>query len=197
MNLEIKHELLEMLEEDNRVREELIAKGDLFKGYHPEMEAVHQRNAQALENIINQHGWPGISLVGEEGTNAAWLILQHAIGNPGLQRKCLPLLKKSASSADIPAAFVAYLEDRICVFENRPQRYGTQFDWDKNGELSPCQLQDPENVDIYRESVGLGPLSNSIDHKRKQAATEGESPPPDFEKRQREKEDWAKSAGWL
>jgi hypothetical protein len=38
---------------------------------------------------------------------------------------------------DAPALQAAMLEDRIRAFEGRPQRYGTQFDWDANGEPSP------------------------------------------------------------
>jgi hypothetical protein len=197
MNQQLKSELLAMAEEDSRVRAELVASGELFQGYAPRMAEVHRRNAEALDAIIQRHGWPGKSLVGEEGADAAWLVLQHAIGNPALQRKCLPLLSESVASGEMKAAHVAYLEDRICVFEQRPQRYGTQFDWDENGQLSPWPLEDPERVDAYRKSVGLGTLSEKIQQMRKAAESEGETPPVDFRKRQEEREAWARSVGWL
>ena len=197
MNQKLKKELLDMVEEDNRVRTELVASGELFQGYNSRMADVHQRNALRLDAIIEQHGWPGKSLVGEEAADAAWLVLQHAIGNPALQRKCLPLLKESSESGEIKASQAAYLEDRICAFERRPQRFGTQFDWDERGELSPLPLQDAERVDEYRESVGLGPLSERIEQARWQATLEQESPPSDFKERQAESEAWAKSVGWL
>lgn len=197
MNQELKNKLLAMADEDRRIRAELVASGELFQGYDPRMQAVHKRNAESLQAIIEQHGWPGISLVGAEGADAAWLILQHAIGNPALQRRCLPLLKESAAAGDIPAVHAAYLEDRICVFEQRPQRYGTQFDWDADGQLSPCPLEDPEQVDAYRKSVGLGPLAERIALARKRAIAEGDTAPADLEKWQKEKEVWARSTGWL
>lgn len=197
MKQKLKTELLAMAEEDNRLRAELVASGELFRGYNSRMADVHQHNAQKLDTIVQQHGWPGRSLVGEEGADAAWLVLQHAIGNPALQRRCLPLLRESAEAGEIEAFKVAFLEDRICVFEGRPQRYGTQFDWDESGQLSPLPLQDVEQVDAYRESVGLGPLSDRIEQARRQAKMEQDSPPGDFEKRRTEKEAWAKSVGWL
>ncbi len=79
MNTELRRQLLNMVEEDQRVRTELAATGELFQEYEPRMEEVHRRNAQELEAMIEQYGWLGKSLVGENGANAAWLILQHAI----------------------------------------------------------------------------------------------------------------------
>ena len=76
MDNELKQRLVGMVEEDARVRAELAATGELFLGYAPRMAEVHNRNAQALQAIIEQFGWPGESLVGEEGARAAWFILR-------------------------------------------------------------------------------------------------------------------------
>ena len=92
-------------------------------------------------------GWPGRSRVGADGARAAWLILQHDIGNPALLRRCLPLVEQAARDGEIPRADAAHLADRICFFEGRPQIYGTQFDWDDDGKLSPCPISDPESVE--------------------------------------------------
>src|SRR5881398_1199456 len=89
-------ELVAMAEQDQRVRAELAADGTLFEGYHPRMEAIHRGNAARLTVIIDRHGWPGRGLVGEQGAQAAWLILQHAIGEPALQRRGLALLQEAA-----------------------------------------------------------------------------------------------------
>ena len=196
MNQELKQRLLGMIEEDKRVRAELVATGELFAGYAPRMAEVHRRNAEALEALIEEHGWPGRSLVGSEGAQAAWLVAQHAIAAPEFQRKCLSLLKEAVSRGEAEAAYVAYLEDSICFHERRPQRYGTQFDWDENGQLSPWTLEDPERVDAYRASVGLEPLAERIARLRVRQKAEGERAPADFRKRQREMESWAKSVGW-
>ena len=65
---DIRSELLALVEEDQRVRAELVAEGSLFDGYHPQMR------------------------VGSDGANAAWLIVQHAIGRPAFQREALEAL---------------------------------------------------------------------------------------------------------
>src|SRR5207244_12117440 len=79
------------------------------------MEALHQRNAARLAALIDAHGWPGRSRVGEEGAQAAWLILQHAIGNPPLMRRGLTLLRGGVSEGEVSPLEVAMLEDRIQI----------------------------------------------------------------------------------
>jgi hypothetical protein len=192
----LKSELIAMAERDECVRAELAASGELFGGYNKRMASVHIKNATRLDQIIDENGWPGCSMVGNEGAKAAWLILMHAIGNPSFQRKCLVILKEAVKNGEALAAEVACLEDRICVFEGRPQRYGTQFDWDGNGVLSPHPLQDPDKVDQYRESVGLGALSEKALELQQQAAAEGHEQPNDFCDYRESREAWARSVGW-
>jgi hypothetical protein len=193
----ISDELLQMAAEDIRVREELARSGELFEGYHPRMREVHERNAARLLELIESHGWPTRALVGEEGANAAWLILQHAIGNPSLQRRGLVLMKEAQPGGEVSRVHVAMLEDRIRVNEGRGQRYGTQFDWDSGGLLSPLPLEDADGVDRRRIEVGLPPLDEDIQRMRQMAARNGDRPPADWQARQSEIRDWRRSAGWL
>ena len=196
LNENLKSELLAMAERDLGVREELAATGDLFGAYHPRMAAVHKENADALERIIDEFGWPGVLMVGDDGAEAAWLVLQHAIASPAFQRKCLPILKAAVEAGEAAADQLACLEDRICVFEGRPQRYGTQFDWDGDGNLGPHPIEDPERVDQYRASVGLDTLSEKTQAMRRRAAAEGHKQPENFHEYLRAREAWARSVGW-
>src|SRR2546426_12260662 len=135
---------------DLALLKDLARDGSLFQGYHPRMKALHQRHATRLAALIDAHGWPGRSRVGEEGAQAAWLILQHAIENPPLMRRGLTLLRGGVSEGEVSPLEVAMLEDRIRTFEGRPQRYGTQFDWDEHGRLRSeehtSELQSPCNL---------------------------------------------------
>lgn len=194
MNEILKQRLVAMVEEDQRVRDSLASTGELFQGYAPRMAEVHRRHALELQSILDLFGWPGKSFVGAEGAQAAWLILQHAIGQPALQRRCVLLLKAAVAQHEAEPAQVAYLEDRICFFERRPQRYGTQFDWDEHGQMSPWRLEDPARVDEYRRSAGLEPLAVQIERVRKDMGEE--VAPPDYQQRQAELLAWTKSVGW-
>jgi hypothetical protein len=186
----LRDELLAMVAADGALRAWLVADGTLFDGYHPEMAALHHRHAARLAEIVAARGWPGRGLVGEDGAEAAWRVVQHAIGDPPVMRRCLPLLEAAAARGDAPAWQPAYLLDRIHTLEGRPQRYGTQHDWDPGGTLRPLPLEDPAGVDARRAAVGLGPLGHGI------APADGERPPADPEARRRAFEAWARAAGW-
>ena len=193
---DVRAELLALAEEDHRVRTELATDGSLFRGYHPRMRAVHEANADRLASILRRRGWPGEPQVGADGAKAAWLIVQHAIGRPAFQREALEALRQAAARGEVPASQPALLEDRIRTLEGRPQRFGTQFDWDESGALSPLPLEDPEHVDARRRSVGLGPLADAVRAQRQAAAAEGERPPNDWHARRQEMETWLRETGW-
>lgn len=156
---QLRRELLSMREEDLRVRGELDAAGELGGPYVPRMEAVHVRNAARLRELISQHGWPAEDIAGEDGATAAWLITQHAVGEPDFQRQSLIHLQACSAQGRVPAWHAAYLEDRIAMHEGRPQRFGTQWmDDPSDGRTRPWRLADPGHVDELRASVGLGPM---------------------------------------
>ena len=185
-----------MANEDQRIRAELAADGSLFQGYHPRMEEVHRRNGVRLLAIIEERGWPGQSMAGEEGSAAAWLVLQHAISLPSLQRRGLEILKVEVSRGEVAPAQVAMLEDRICFFEGRNQVYGTQYDWDDRGELSPYPIEDPDRVDERRRAVGLPPLEQNTRRIRAEMRENPVARPQDYAERQRAQREWARSVGW-
>lgn len=192
MNETLRSELLEMIDEDDRVRARLAADGSLFAGYHPEMEAVHRRNAARLREVVTRLGWPGRTLVGEDGAHAAWRILQHAIGEPDLLRATLPLLQVAAARDEASAAEVAMLEDRIRVSEGRPQRYGTQLDWNDDGTamVPMVGVEEADTVDARRRAVGLPPMQ------WRHPPPPEEAPPRDMAARRAEQEAWAIRVGW-
>lgn len=186
-----------MAEADERLREELLRDRSLFEGYNPRMAELHARHGRELAAIVEQVGWPLRALVGEDGAEAAWRVLQHAIGSPALQRGCLPLLRQAAARGEVPAAYPAWLEDRIAFSERRPQRYGTQFDWDRDGRMSAWPIDDPEGVDERRAAVGLPPVAEQQQRIREVVVLERERPPAAYARRQREIREWAGRAGWL
>lgn len=70
MNQDLADELVTMMAKDQRLLEQLFDSRELpSESYHPQMKALHKHNASRLKEIIGRHGWPGISLVGEEAGN--------------------------------------------------------------------------------------------------------------------------------
>ena len=180
---------------DAEMRSRLLKEGRLFGDYAPDMQRVHRENAYELNKIIAKHGWPGISLLGSEGCRTAWLVAQHSICTPELQRKFLTSLKEAVARGDAPKKYAAYLEDRIRFNEGRAQLYGTVLDWNERGELG-CEIEDPENLDARRAQVGLAPYREDLERHIQEIASEGGRPPEDFAAYKVKARAWAKSVGW-
>jgi len=185
-----------MAAEDQRVRAELVAEGTLFDGYHPRMAEVHHRNARRLAAIMDEVGWPGRVLVGQDAADAAWLVLQHGIGDPPVMRRGLALLRDAVAMGDVSPVQLAMLEDRVRTYSGLPQLYGTQFDWDERGEMSPRPIEDPASVDERRRALGLEPLAEKLQEVREEIARAGARPPEEPERRRREIDAWERSVGW-
>jgi len=193
----IANRIIDLKNADLILRDRLIQKEQLGKGYNEEMEMLHNSNAKALDEIIETIGYPTIDNVGKEASEAAWLIIQHSIGLPYFMKKCVKLLQQAVSEKKANPANLAYLTDRIAVFEGKMQLYGTQFDWDENGELSPRAFDNIIKVNQRRTLIGLNTLEEQIQIMRKRVSSENQVPPINAEKRIKEYNVWRRKAGWL
>lgn len=157
----LRAELLGLERADRAVRADLVARGELHAapGYHPEMEALHRRHNARIRAIIDAHGSPGRTLVGEDGCRAAGFVVQHAILEPDLQRRCVELLTDAAARGEADDAMLALLTDRVLLGEDRPQVYGTQYVGAAGGGVEPWPIANPATVDERRRAVGLPPLA--------------------------------------
>jgi len=119
-----------------------------------------EQNTKWLAAIIEKHGWPTQSLVGKDGSNAAWLLVQHADRDPKFQRQCLDLMT-AVPKDEVSQSNLAYLTDRVLLAEGKKQIYATQFT-SANGKWEPRSLEDPANVDRRRKEAGLPPLAEYV-----------------------------------
>ena len=193
----IAKKIIDLKNADLELRDKLVKSGQLSEGYNEEMKELHNRNAKTLNDIIDTIGYPTIDKVGKEANEATWLIIQHSIGQPAFMKKCAELLESAVSENKADPKYLAYLTDRIAVFEDKPQLYGTQFDWDEYGNLSPNLFDHVAKVNERRKAIGLNTLEEQTEIIRKQVENENQSPPADFEKRKKEIEEWKKTVGWI
>ncbi len=189
--------IIDLKKLDLQLRERLVLQGKLNDGYNHEMEQLHKKNAVKLEEIINRIGYPTADHVGKEANEAAWLIIQHAIAEPIFMRKCVALLRLAVINDNENPIHLAYLEDRIAVFEEKPQRYGTQFDWDENNVLSPQPFDSEIEVNKRRKAIGLNSLEAQIEIIRCRSKQENQLPPNDFNQRKKELKRWKRKVGWI
>lgn len=174
INTRIKNELMGMLKIDQQVREDQLNRlkqleksgvGRDSSHYKKEvrklvteLSELDKENTLRVKQIINEFGWPGISLVGKSGGHAAWLLVQHATHDLAFQKKCLKILKEAVQKKEADAKQVAYLTDRILVQEGKKQIYGTQFRGKKDGTSEPFPIKDLKKLPELRKSVGLEPF---------------------------------------
>ncbi len=152
----LRRELLALMAEDQKARKAITSLGEKpTQEQIDALAAVDSKTTARMKEIIAAKGWPGIKLVGADGANAAWLLVQHADADVAFQKQCLALLEKAVAAGDADAQSHAYLYDRVAVAEKRPQRFGTQFGAD--GEPQP--IEDEANVDARRKAIGLGTMA--------------------------------------
>lgn len=105
-----------------------------------------QERTDRLKEIIDEFGWPTITLVGEDGEDAAWAIAQHSDLDPEFQEQALELLAAAVEEGDASPGNLAYLTDRVAAGKGEPQVYGTQGRC-VDGEPSIGPVIEEENLD--------------------------------------------------
>lgn len=169
MNNDLKEELILMAETDQRVLHELAKAGILGTvEYHPSMREVHEGNTDRLKQIIEKHGWPDIDLVGAEGAEAAWLIVQHSVSDLAFMRSCVPLLEKRVHTKKIEGWQLAFLLDRVLTMSGKPQLYGTQFENDEKGWPVPYPISEANTVNERRAKLGLNSIEERTEEMHQQ-----------------------------
>ena len=149
----LRREILAMCEQDQKARKDFSP--DMPQKRAIAMRELDERNTARMKEIIAKHGWPGVRLVGKDGANAAWLLVQHATHDLNFMEQCLALMSESVKDGDASATDLAYLTDRVRVHEGKPQIYGTQFKFAPNGSLIAEPIEDEANVDARRKILGL------------------------------------------
>jgi inosine-uridine nucleoside N-ribohydrolase len=155
----IRQRFLEWMQQNHRADVEALKSQDFPVAR--QMRAIDRDNTERMKRIVERYGWPGKSLVGQDGANAAWLLVQHADQDRAFQRRCLALMSVAAARGEVSKTDFAYLEDRVRVAENKPQRYGTQTR-EVNGKQVPDPIEDEAHVDARRAEAGMPPLANYL-----------------------------------
>lgn len=162
----LRHQLHEIARSDQQIRkewktcitlhpEDTLRIDSIFR----EMAKVDSINLKKISSILDTRGFVGRDKVGE-ACNAFWTIIQHAPLE--YMKKYLPLLKEASRKGDIRKEKVAMTEDRINMYEGKPQKYGSQTTTGPDGRLTVYKLQDPDKVDEYRKAVGMKSLEEYL-----------------------------------
>ena len=148
-NQELHDELLALLGAD---QEERLGDGPLND----------QERTERLKVLVTEHGWPTISLVGEDGEDAAWAIAQHSDHDPKFQAHALDLIREAVEAGDAAPGNLAYRTDRVAAGAGDPQVYGTQVGCGPDGPAPAEPINAEATVEAARAEVGLPPLEDYL-----------------------------------
>jgi hypothetical protein len=95
------------------------------KKFLPQMRVSDSLNHIAITEFIDEHGWLGPDVVGEQGNMVLFLVIQHA--DSATQEKYIPLLRKAVKENKAKAANLALMEDRLSISKYGYQIYGSQI----------------------------------------------------------------------
>jgi len=119
------------------------------------MKAQYSINTSKIKKILDEYGWLGADIIGNQGDSTLFLVIQHS--DFETQEKYLPMMREAVKKGNAKANNLAFLEDRVALRKGEKQIYGSQIAPDpETGEYIILPLIDPENVDKRRADVGLG-----------------------------------------
>lgn len=146
---------------DQQVQQDMVTaiqKGLLFDSLKV-LETVEKqtfaRHIPLLKDIYKRYGYPTAKLVGQESSYHFFTLVQHSDADVNFQSKMLPLIKKQVDKKQASGKEYAFLYDRIHLNRGGEQLYGTQLDYDSNGNAFPKRLKDSANVNKRRQQLGM------------------------------------------
>lgn len=154
--------------DDLKYRLQIDAIEKAYGSDSPEMkrleEIINKKDAINLikvTSILDEHGWLGSEVVGENGNYALFSVIQHS--DLSTQERYLPLMREAARNGNLSPAALASLEDRIALRQGKKQIYGTQMGIDPETNLYyVVPFEDPDNIDKRRAAMRLPPLADQL-----------------------------------
>lgn len=114
---------------------------------------IEVENQRLLINIFEQCGFPNSKKNTKESVVHAFIILLHS--DYKIQKEYYDEVVKAIETDDLRKSDIAYLEDKMLRALQRPQKYGTQDEYDENGNLILAPYDDFDKVNERRLEVGL------------------------------------------
>ena len=118
-------------------------------------------NLIIVQKILDERGWLGPDIIGNQGNTTLFLVIQHA--DLQTREKYLPMMREAVANENARPNALALLEDRVALGQGKRQIYGSQIGLDREtGKYYISPLEDPENVDERRATMGLGKLKDYV-----------------------------------
>jgi hypothetical protein len=184
--IEIYVEIVERVQRDQSYAKTLTN----TKGYDKTMQAIHEENAQFLEEVLQTVKLEDLLSSSKDIADGVFIMIQHAISKPQFMKRMVKLLQQGPNPNPV---YLAYLDDRIRSFQRQPQRYGTQYDYDEHGRMSMYWTVDSiDTLNQRRSSIGL----SSIQENETRFIHQPKLSPKEAQKYLLEQHQWLVKTGW-
>lgn len=138
---------------------------DEIVNYSTEMELADSLNQAIVFGILDKEGWP--SHLSDKANQAIWIVIDHS--DLACRSKYLALVKEKAEQGILDKTSYAILNDRVLMEEGKHQIYGTQIKMtativDDKITMQLClwPVENPENLDSLRSTMGLSPIEEYL-----------------------------------
>jgi len=129
------------------------------------MCTADEENLHWLKAQVASAGWFDVGRYGKAADQAAWLLVQHADGDPEYQSWIAELLEPKLQTRDTDPQNFALLVDRVAIRAGRPQTYATQMECVDGKSLVP-RVAEPEDLNARRAAMGLEPYPAQLERRR-------------------------------
>lgn len=137
----------------SNVEEKYGRDSDEMKAHWKTIGEKDSINLIQIKKILDEKGWLGADIIGKQGNNTLFLVIQHS--DLETQLKYLPMMREAVGKGNAQSNKLALLEDRVSLRQGERQIYGSQIGRDEDGKYFVLPLFKPENVNQRRKEVGL------------------------------------------
>jgi hypothetical protein len=158
---DVRKSLLNMAKKDQDIRIRLGNVKNLSEKQRHAIKEIDDGHTEKLKQIISKYGWPTISMIGYDGVDAFWLLLQHS-PDASFQRNMLPHVEAAFNNGELNSQNYALFVDRVLVRDGKAQKYGTQIKEVINNTPILYPIENQSNVNELRASIGLFNLEDYL-----------------------------------
>ncbi|PSL20290.1 hypothetical protein [Dyadobacter jiangsuensis] len=81
--------------------------------FSKKMQANDEANLKILDNIIQKHGWPYKSVLGEEAAQTAWLVIWHHRGKRSVLCRHFDVMEKAVDEGEMSVSAFQQIKDEV------------------------------------------------------------------------------------
>ena len=145
----------------SEIEEKFGRDSEEMKAHWKIIQKTDSINLIKIKKILDEQGWLGSKIIGNQGNNTLFLVIQHS--NLETQLKYLPMMREAVKFGNAKASSLALLEDRVALRQGKRQVYGSQIGKDpETGEFYVSPLIEPQKVNERRAEVGLGTIEDYL-----------------------------------